>query len=237
MVLGMLAIFMYVGGEVSIGSSMVSFLGDPHIAGLQKEAASPYLAFFWGGLMIGRFMGAIAFSGTGSRLARTGLLAAVLIAAFVIIGLVSGQGHTGWENAQHYGVGLGLLFIAFLISGTKPGRSTAVFSAVIIGLLTVAMLTTGVTAMWAVLSVGLFCSVMWSNVFSLAIEGLGPLKSQASSLLVCGISGGALVPLLQGYFADKLGLQWSFLIPALAFAYVGFYGLIGCRIGRRSEAA
>jgi FHS family L-fucose permease-like MFS transporter len=94
------------------------------------------------------------------------------------------------------------------------------------------MLTAGQTAQWAVLGVGLFCSVMWSNIFSLAIEGLGNLKSQASSLLVLAILGGAVLPPVQGAVADRWGIQCSFVVPMVAFAYVGFYGLYGYRAGR-----
>src|SRR5260370_36524450 len=109
----------------------------------------------------------------------------------------------------------------------------ALFSVVIIGLLLTSMSTTGATAKWSILAVGLFCSVMWSNIFSLAIEGLGALKSQASSLLVLAILGGAVLPPIQGAVADRWGIQYSFAVPMLAFAYIAFYGLYGYRAGRR----
>jgi FHS family L-fucose permease-like MFS transporter len=96
------------------------------------------------------------------------------------------------------------------------------------------MFASGETAKWTVLAVGLFCSVMWSNIFALAIEGLGPLKSQASSLLVMAILGGAILPPLQGVIADHFGIQTSFMVPMIAFAYVAFYGLYGYRAGRSS---
>jgi len=107
---------------------------------------------------------------------------------------------------------------------------------VIICLLITGITTAGETAKWAILCVGLFCSVMWCNIFSLAIEGLGPLKSQASSLLVIGILGGALVPPTQGMVADHWGIQFSFVVPIVAFAYIAFYGLYGYRAGRRLPA-
>jgi FHS family L-fucose permease-like MFS transporter len=110
----------------------------------------------------------------------------------------------------------------------------ALFSGVIIILLATGMLTAGATAQWTILAVGMFCSVMWSNIFSLAIEGLGPLKSQASSLLVMAIMGGAVLPPLQGAIADRFGLQGSFIVPMVAFAYVAFYGLYGYRAGRKT---
>jgi FHS family L-fucose permease-like MFS transporter len=108
----------------------------------------------------------------------------------------------------------------------------AVFSGIIILLLAVGMAGAGETAKWAILGVGLFCSVMWSNIFSLAIEGLGPLKSQASSLLVLAILGGALLPPIQGAVADAAGIQFSFVVPMAAFGYIAFYGLYGYRAGR-----
>jgi len=96
------------------------------------------------------------------------------------------------------------------------------------------MNTAGMVAQWTILGIGLFCSVMWSNIFSLAIEGLGPLKSQGSSLLVMAILGGALLPPLQGAVADRFDIQMSFIVPMIAFAYIAFYGLYGYRAGRRS---
>jgi FHS family L-fucose permease-like MFS transporter len=108
---------------------------------------------------------------------------------------------------------------------------------VIIALLVTGMMSAGEVAMWAIIGVGLFCSVMWSNVFSLAIEGLGALKSQASSLLVMAILGGAILPPLQGAIADRFGIQSSFIVPMFSFAYVAFYGLYGYRAGRSPVAA
>jgi FHS family L-fucose permease-like MFS transporter len=225
-VLGMLAIFMYVGGEVSVGNFIILLLGTPKLGGLPREAASQFLAFYWGGLMIGRFMGAFALSDLRKSL-KHALIVLVPATAFVIIGLIS-----NWQNATHYGIFLGLLVVAFFLGEASPQRMLAVFGGIIIALLTTGITTAGDTAKWAVLCVGLFCSVMWSNIFSLAIEGLGQLKSQASSLLVMAIIGGAVLPALQGRVADLIGTQPSFIIPIIAFAYVAFYGLYGYRAGR-----
>jgi FHS family L-fucose permease-like MFS transporter len=225
-VLGMFAIFMYVGGEVTVGSTIINYLGLPKLGGLAHEAASKYLAFYWGGLMIGRFMGAFALSAMKKTLKHT-LVALVPVAAFITIWLLSGQ-----DNALHYGAALVVLLVAFYLGEASAHRMLALFSAVIIGLLLTSMCTEGETAKWSILGVGLFCSVMWSNIFSLAIEGLGPLKSQASSLLVMAILGGALLPPLQGAIADHWGIQTSFIVPMSAFAYVAFYGLYGYKAGR-----
>lgn len=228
-VLGMLAIFMYVGGEVTVGSTIINYLGLPKLGGLAHEAASKYLAFYWGGLMIGRFMGAFALSAMNKTL-KHALMVLVPVMTFITIWLLSDQG-----NALHYGAALILLVVAFYLGEVSAHRMLALFSAVIIGLLLTSMCTTGEIAKWSILGVGLFCSVMWSNIFSLAIEGLGALKSQASSLLVMAVLGGALLPPLQGAIADHYGIQTSFVVPMAAFAYVAFYGIYGYKAGRKTK--
>lgn len=228
--LGMLAIFMYVGGEVSVGSAIVNFLGSPKLGGLPQEAASRYLSYYWGGLMIGRFMGAFALSELRGWL-KHALVVLVPVVAFVTVMLVSST-----ANALPYGILLAVLLGGFFLGEASANRMLALFGCVIIALLAVGMMSAGETAKWAILGIGLFCSVMWSNIFSLAIEGLGPLKSQASSLLVMAILGGALLPPMQGALADKFGIQTSFLVPMAAFAYIVFYGLYGFRAGRRLPA-
>ncbi len=243
-VLGMVAIFMYVGGEISTGSAIVNFLGTPRLGQISKQLASGYLAYYWGGLMIGRFMGAFALSDMRKGLKRL-LVIAVPVTAFGVIlalPLLNRGLNLGWDrvddlcrlsNALHYGVFLAVLLAAFWLGESSPHRMLAIFSAVIIGLMITGIVSSGEQAKWAILCVGLFCSVMWSNIFSLAIEGLGPLKSQASSLLVIAILGGALLPPAQGAVADRWGIQFSFVVPIVAFAYIAFYGLYGYRAGRR----
>jgi MFS transporter, FHS family, L-fucose permease len=230
-VLGMIAIFMYVGGEVTVGNNIILLLGTPKLGSLARADASQFLAFYWGGLMIGRFMGAFALSDMRKQM-KHAFTVLVPAAAFVVVGLIS-----NWHNAAHYGIFLTVLLIAFFLGEASPNRMLALFGAIVILLLATGMTTAGETAKWAVLCVGLFCSVMWSNIFSLAIEGLGELKSQASSLLVMAIIGGAALPALQGRVADHIGVQRSFIIPIIAFAYVGFYGLKGYKIGRSRQVA
>ena len=138
-----------------------------------------------------------------------------------------------WNNVTHYGILLAVLLVVFFLGEASPQRMLALFSVVIIALLLTGVLGSGEAAKWAILGIGLFCSVMWSNIFSLAIEGLGPLKSQASSLLMMSVLGGALLPPLQGLVADsRMGVQFSFVVPMGAFAYIAFYGLYGYRVGR-----
>jgi FHS family L-fucose permease-like MFS transporter len=230
-VLGMFAIFMYVGGEVSVGSAIINYLGTPRLGALSHEAASGFLAFYWGGLMIGRFMGAFALSDMRSWLKKT-LTAVVPVVAFVVIMITSSL-----SNALHYGVFLAILPVVFFLGAAGPQRMLALFSVVIIGLLAASMLTDGAAALWTILAVGMFCSVMWSNIFALAIEGLGPLKSQGSSLLVMGILGAAVLSPLQGAVADRFGIQHSFVVPMCAFAFIAFYGVYGYRAGRKNLVA
>ncbi|HNW59123.1 MAG TPA: sugar MFS transporter [bacterium] len=229
-VLGMIAILMYVGGEVAVGSAIINFLGTPRLGSMPHEAASRYLSFYWGGLMIGRFMGAFALSDMEKRKKNLLVAGIPVLAFFVILALA------GWHEALHYGIFLLILLGAFYLGENSAHRMLALFSGVIIVLLLMGMTASGTTAQWTILAVGLFCSVMWSNIFSLAIEGLGALKSQASSLLVMMILGGALLPPLQGWIADRAGIQFSFIVPMVAFSYVAFYGVYGWRAGRDLKA-
>jgi FHS family L-fucose permease-like MFS transporter len=125
-----------------------------------------------------------------------------------------------------------------------PGRTLFIFSATIVALLIVAVIMGGKLAMWCVVGIGLFTSIGWPNIFSLALDKMGVLKGQVSSLLVMAVVGGALLPPLQGKIADILikggnekGLQFSFIVPMVAYAYVAFYGLLGHKVGRDREVA
>lgn len=248
MALGMIAIFMYVGGEVAVGSAVVNFLGTEKLGSVAKETASGYLAYYWGGLMIGRFMGAFALSDMRPQVKHSLVVAVPAVALLVLLILpVMGKAlHLDWSradelcslaNVRSYGLLIAVLLAGFFLGESSPHRMLALFSFVIIALLSAGIFASGPLAKWAVLGVGLFCSVMWSNIFSLAIEGLGPLKSQASSLLVLAILGGAVLPPIQGAIADHMGIQMSFIVPACAFAYIAFYGLFGYRAGRAPSAA
>ena len=178
-------------------------------------------------------MGAFSLSAM-ERTTKTALVIAVPVIAFVVISLVP---KLGFNTALHYAPYLLLLLVAFFSGGASAPRLLVIFGTIIVGLLITGTMASGEVAKWAILAVGLFCSVMWSNIFSLAIEGLGPLKSQASSLLVMAIFGGAILPPLQGLIADRVGIQASFIVPMLAFAYVAFYGVYGYRAGRDLAAA
>jgi len=173
LVLGAVGIFVYVGAEVSIGSLLINFLAEENIAGLAEAEAANYIAYYWGGAMIGRFIGALVMQ----KIQAGWVLCASAIAVIVLVSL--------------------------------------------------AILTSGQLAMWSILSVGLFNSIMFPTIFSLAIVGLKESTSQASSILCLAIVGGAILPLLQGALADSIGIQLSFVMPIFCYLFIVFYGLKG----------
>lgn len=175
LVLGAVGIFVYVGAEVGIGSFLINFMGMESIAGLEESKAAAYLTYFWGGAMVGRFIGAAVM--------------------------------------QKY-----------------PGGAVLCFNAICaIILLTIAITGSGAVAMWAVLLVGLCNSIMFPTIFSLAITGLKQHTSQGSGVLCLAIVGGAIVPLLQGFLADAVGVQLSFILPLLCFVFIAYYGISGSK--------
>lgn len=219
--LGMLAIFMYVGGEVSIGSMMISFLSLKEIAGLAREDAAKYVAFYWGGLMIGRFIGSISLSNIRSS-RKALLIFAVPIVAFLVI-----WNQMGLHIAAIYAILLAINTIAFFIGRSIPNRTLYIFAFFALSLLVISLMTSGPVAMWCVIGIGLFNSIMWSNIFTLAIDGLGKYTSQGSSLLVMAILGGAVLPVIQGAIADSAGVHQSFILPIISYLYIAYYGISG----------
>jgi FHS family L-fucose permease-like MFS transporter len=250
-VLGVFAILMYVGGEVSIGSAIISFLGQPDIAGTKELDAKNYVSLFWGGMLIGRFMGSVELSEMKPRNKQL-LLAAIPVAGFLFFWtLLSWHAEqkqfdfvSGLAIVKYYPPLLALCWLLFQFGKAVAGRTLFIFSATIVVLLAIAVAMGGPLAMWCVVGVGLFTSIGWPNIFSLALDKMGVLKGQVSSLLVMAVVGGALLPPLQGKIADTLiaggnahGLQISFIVPMVAYAYVAFYGAIGHNVGRKKLAA
>jgi FHS family L-fucose permease-like MFS transporter len=171
LVLGAIGIFVYVGGEVTIGSFLINFIGERHIMGLPEAVAAHYVSYYWGGAMVGRFVGSVVmrYISPGKTLAFNALCSMILIV-------------------------------------------TAIFGQ-------------GPVAMWALLAVGLFNSIMFPTIFSMALHRLGPLTGQGSGILCMAIVGGAVLPFAQGALADSIGLQWSFALPAACYAYILFFGM------------
>lgn len=175
LVFGAIGIFVYVGAEVAIGSFLVNFFMQPEIGGITAQSAARYVSFYWGGAMVGRFLGSALL-----RRVSTGpaVGVAAIIAAFLVV---------------------------------------------------TAMLTSGAVAMFSILLVGLFNSIMFPSIFTLGIAGLGKLTGKGSGVMIAAIVGGAIIPLAQGTVADRIGLQHAFFLPVLCYLYIVFYGFNGSR--------
>jgi FHS family L-fucose permease-like MFS transporter len=171
LLLGVIGIFLYVGAEVSIGSFLINFLGEANIAGLSHGDAAHYVSYYWGGAMVGRFIG------------------------FAVMRYVS------------------------------PGKALAFNSVASIILILLAIFGHGQLAMWSIIAVGLFNSIMFPTIFSMALHKLGKQTGQGSGILCMAIVGGALVPFAQGLMADSIGLQWSFFVPAACYLFILYFGV------------
>jgi FHS family L-fucose permease-like MFS transporter len=175
LVYGAIGIFAYVGAEVSVGSFLVNYFGLPEIAGLSAKAAAGFVSFYWGGAMIGRFLGAALL--------------------------------------QHF----------------KPGHLLALAALIAGSLVTASMVFSGHIAMWSILAVGLFNSIMFPTIFSLGEAELGPLSGSGSGLLNMAIVGGAILPVIQGVIADYVGIHHAFVLPVICYLYILFYALSGSK--------
>jgi FHS family L-fucose permease-like MFS transporter len=183
LVLGAVAIFVYVGGEVAIGSFLVNYFKEPNIGGLAEAAGAKYVSYYWGGAMIGRFIGT--------------------------------------QTLRMY----------------KPSRVLSVHAVAAAVLVVLTMASTGNVAMWSILAVGLFNSIMFPTIFTLAIDGLGKHTSQGSGILCMAIVGGALIPWLQGKLADAIGIHYGFIIPVLCYVYIAWYGAKGVAHAKPATSA
>jgi FHS family L-fucose permease-like MFS transporter len=230
---GILAIFFYVGAEVVIGSLLISFFGLDEIAGLSENEAKTYLSLYWGGAMIGRFAGAVMLNDSAMGFIKLRNIVISIFAGFFLVFTINYfGGDLTFTIAAPYFIFLLINMLAFLLGRAIPGRTLGIFSLVIIALLVMVITQTGQIAFWSIIAIGLFNSIMWPNIFTLSIDGLGKYTSQGSSLLVMAIVGGALIPVFQGLVADFLataenkdaGLQTSFIVPLVSYVYLSFYG-------------
>lgn len=220
--LGMLAIFVYVGVEVAIGSNLGELLKQKDFGSHTSSEIAPYVAMFWGSLMIGRWAGAVnAFD--LSQQTKTVLRFIVPLIAFgVVLGLTAAAGYKV-DMLYWYIVCVIVQIAAFYLTKDKPALTLGVFGVLgVIAVLT-GLMTKGDIAIYAFLSGGLFCSIMWPCIFSLALGGLGKHQPQGAAFLVMMILGGALIPPLQGKLSDVIGIQPSFIVGMICFAYLAFY--------------
>ncbi len=235
---GMGAIFCYVGAEVAIGSLIISFLGLEQVMGLSHNGAKNYLSIYWGGAMCGRFLGAVALGHRVSGARRNLLLAGIGAAMFMLLWLVNRmEGGLGIEQLWPFAILVAANVAMFIGMARSAARATGSFALAAMVLLGVAMLSDGFAAMWAILAIGLLNSILWSNIFTLSITGLGDATAQGSSLLVMMILGGALLPLAQGTLIDLLlkgnlaqqAMQLSFLLPMACYLYIAWFGYQGSK--------
>jgi FHS family L-fucose permease-like MFS transporter len=222
--LGMLAIFVYVGVEVAIGSNLGEFLKQPEFGGYESSQITPFVAMFWGSLMIGRWVGAVnVFPLTDSQ-----KVLLKFIVPFIAFGVIMGATYlAGYEIAslKWYFICILAQIAAFLLTRDKPALTLSVFGALGLLAIIVALNTTGLIAVYALLSCGLACSIMWPCIFSLATAGLGKYTTQGAAFLIMMILGGAILPPIQGKLADleSVGIQNSFIIGGVCFAYLVYY--------------
>ena len=222
--LGMLAIFVYVGVEVAIGSNLGALLEHQNFGGLNASQIAPYTTMYWGSLMIGRWVGAISVFNLSATVKNV-LRFVVPFIAFGIVLLVTSISGYRVDNLYWYFVCIMVLIAAFFITNDKPALTLGVFGLLGAVAVAIGLLLSGITAIYAFLSAGLFCSVMWPCIFSLALAGLGKYQSQGSGFLVMMILGGAIIPPLQGKLADITGIQPSFIVGVICFVYLAFYAL------------
>lgn len=247
---GVIAIFFYVGSEVSVGSWIGHFAKDKDIMGLDMEAANYFLAFFWGGLMIGRLMASISLNEKLSETKKIVSMALTSMSVFFVIWLVNGlkvsviSGSTviaftplSLQELYVYMIFLVINFIAFLLGKGNAAKMIVIFCCINAVLLLFGMFAAGQLAFWAILGTGLFFSIGWSNIFSLSIKGLGSRTSQGSALLVMAIVGGAVLPFIQSRIIEASSVQTSFIIPLLGMVYLIFFGLNGHKQNKPSATA
>ncbi|MBL0056732.1 MAG: MFS transporter [Chitinophagaceae bacterium] len=222
LVLGMLAIFVYVGVEVAIGSNLSELLRQPEFGGIQSSEAAPYISMYWGSLMIGRWAGAItAFKLT--EMQKNILQFVVPLVAFGVIIGVNSIAQYDMKPLYYYIVCVLVQIGAFYASNNKPARTLLIFSLLAMVAMAVGTLTTGQVAIYAFLSGGLFCSIMWPCIFNLSIAGLGKYTTEGSAFLIMMILGGGIIPPIQGKLADVVGIHQSYWIPVACFAYLAFF--------------
>ncbi|MFC0516163.1 MFS transporter [Mucilaginibacter angelicae] len=230
LILGMLAIFTYVGTEVTIQSNMGSLLKTPAFGSFAESDIAPYISLYWGSLMIGRFAGSIdAFN--LSKSVKYILYILIPFLAFGIVLLVNVFSGVNVSNLYTYAICVTILIVAFFIGQQKPTRTLSVLGLLGIVFMLTGLFTTGKVATFAFISGGLCCSIMWPSIFSLAITGLGKYTSQGSAFLIMMILGGSIIPPLQGKIADgsnnviagMSGIHFSYIVPVLGFAYLAYF--------------
>ncbi|MGO8796620.1 MAG: sugar MFS transporter [Candidatus Sulfotelmatobacter sp.] len=249
LVFGAIGIFVYVGAEVAIGSFLVNYFSQPEIGGLTEKVAASFVAFYWGGAMLGRFIGS-NFLG-GAKATYMGLVTAISIALVLFSYPIESHMPPGYQPGVP-----NLTWLAWLVVAGRPlfilvaiaaamiallaalrggkavantGRLLAICAISTTALVTISMLSTGHFAMWSIILVGFFNSIMFPSIFTLGVAELGPLTGDGSGALIMAIVGGAIVPVAQGAIADKIGIHHAFFLPVICYLYILFFALSGSK--------
>ena len=225
LVLGMLGIFFYVGVEVAIGSNLGELLKQKEFGSLSASDSTPYIMMYWGSLMIGRWTGAVSAFNLKDSTKKLLQVIVPLIAFGILITIIYLSDYDV-TKLFYYIVCVLVLIAAYYISKDKPARTLLIFSAAGVIAMVIGLLSSGNIAIYAFLSGGLVCSIMWPAIFSLSVAGLGKYTSQGSAFLIMMILGGGIIPPIQGKVADVIGIHQSYWIAALCFAYLAFFGFV-----------
>lgn len=225
LVLGMLAIFTYVGVEVAIGSNLGELLKLEEFGSLQSSEIAPYISMYWGSLMIGRWAGAISVFNLKGMKRTIALIIVPLVAFGIILGvnIISGK---DMRPLYYYILCVFVQIAAFFWSKDKPARTLTIFGTFGIIAMLFGLFSTGTVAIYAFLAGGLACSIMWPAIFSLSVLGLGKYTSQGSAFLVMMILGGGIIPPIQGKLSDIIGIHQSYIIAVVCFAYLTLFAIL-----------
>ena len=225
LVLGMLAIFTYVGVEVAIGSNLGSLLHLQEFGSLQSSDIAPYISMYWGSLMIGRWAGAISVFNLKGSSKTMALIIIPLIAFGVILGvnILSGK---DMKPLYYYVFCVFIQIGAFFLSKDKPARTLMIFGTFGMLAMLIGLFSTGTIAIYAFLAGGLACSIMWPAIFSLSVIGLGKYTSQGSAFLIMMILGGGIIPPIQGKLSDIIGIHHSYIVTVVCFGYLTLFAVL-----------
>ncbi len=222
LVLGMLAIFIYVGVEVAMGSNLAELLKQKEFGGYQSSETAPFIAMFWGSLMIGRWTGAIAAFDLKAQTKRLLKFVVPFIALGAVLLFTWLSGHD-ITPLKWYFLCVIVQVAAAYFAQDKPAKALLYFGLMGMAALTISLFTTGIVSVYAVLSGGLACSIMWPSIFTLAIQGLGKFTTQGSAFLIMMILGGSIIPPIQGKLADIIGIHASYGLAVVCFGYLTWF--------------
>lgn len=220
--LGMLAIFVYVGIEVAIGSNLGELLKKDSFGGFSSSEIAPFIAMYWGSLMIGRWAGAVSALDLSDQ-TKKWLSTVMPLIAFSVVMFFTWLAGYNIVPLKWYFVCIFVQMLAFYISGNKPAFTLLQFGVLGSIATVIGLVATGTVAIYAFLSAGLFLSIMWPCIFSLSVAGLGKYQSQGAGFLIMMILGGAILPPIQGKLADIIGIHQSFFIGTIGFIYLTYF--------------